>query len=218
MQTSREHICIAAAAVVTAASCLLIGLRLGRGSMTSVDAATRHGEEAGCVDFRKSARPRIKNKAYRIHQNWLTCEIVVAGNEKEYHRCVRLVSRGDNVLEIGSHQGVTTRKIATRAGSGATCIGIDMSEFVTRKANERAVLENSSAVFYHGDARDMRVVRKLVTCDLDVIFIDVSGNRGPSLLMQLVEQYVRCFNPRLIVIKSYKLENFHRVTRLSTEI
>ena len=150
------------------------------------------------------------------HHNSLPCEVVVAGNEKA-HKCGRLARRGENVL-TGSHQGVTTRKISARAGPEATCIGIDMSEFVTRKAKERAELEQSKAIHFCADARDVRVARKLVTCDVHVIFIDVSGNRGPSLLLQLMESYTRCFKPRLIVVKSFKLENFHRMTKLSTEI
>jgi SAM-dependent methyltransferase len=220
---------VTAAAAAGAASCLLLGMHLGRRSnagiatavveKTAVENAAGEKPTGGDGAGKEGGkRPRIKNKAYDIHQNWLACNVVVAGNEKEYHRCVRLVQRGENVLELGSHQGVTTRKIAARAGPAATCIGIDMSEFVTGKAKERARQEQSTAVFHHGDARDMRLARKLVPCDLQVIFIDVSGNRGPSTLMQLIESYSRCFKPRLIVVKSFKLENFHRVTKLSTEI
>ena len=206
----------ATAVVAGAASCLVLGMYLGR-RRSAVEAAEA-AREADVGEEKVSTRPRIKNKSYSVHQNWLQCSIVVAGNEKEYHRCVRLVQPGENALELGSHQGVVTRKIAARVGPSATCIGIDMSEFVVGKAIERAHKERSTAIFYHGDARDMRQARKLVTCDLQVIFIDVSGNRGPSTLMQLIESYSRCFKPRLIVVKSFKLENFHRVTKLSTEI
>ena len=207
-----------ATAAVGAASCLL-GVYLGgivsesrrKKEVEGVGGGTRSQAEA-----RRGAQISIKNKAY--HHNWLPCDVVVAGNEKQYHKCVRLVRRGENVLELGSHQGVTTRKISARAGPEATCIGIDMSEFVTRKAKERAELEQSKAIHFCADARDVRVARKLVTCDVHVIFIDVSGNRGPSLLLQLMESYTRCFKPRLIVVKSFKLENFHRMTKLSTEI
>lgn len=209
------------AAALGAASCFLLGLYIGTRFKQNEGKGSRLGDRTEIVEevnTQMSKRPRIKSKAYKIHQNWLKCDIVVAGNEKEYHRCVRLLSWGENALELGSHQGVTTRKIASTVGPSAHTVGIDMSEFSVTRARMRAQEENSTAQFFCGDARDIRFAREHVQFDVQVVFIDVSGNRHPSLLVQLIESYARCFKPRLIVVKSYKLENIIRLTKLSTEV
>lgn len=41
-----------------------------------------------------------------------------------------------------------------------------------------------------------------------VVLLDISGSRAPGLLMQVIESYDRVFQPRIFIVKSYKLFSF----------
>ena len=193
----------------------------GDGAGAGVVGCAAPGEMAGGARSDGNHAPR-QRRYQRFHSSWLRCEVVVAGNEEEYRRCVRLVSRSDNVLELGCHEGVTTRRIAKRGCK--LVVGLDTSKHNITRAKIRSKSECSSAVCEVGDASDvsnaLKLIRELGGAQnpITVVFLDVSGNRSPSFLLPLIEAYDKAIKPRLICVKSFKIENFLRKSRLSTDI
>ena len=173
-------------------------------------------EKPGKVDLKKLSK-KERRKLKKSSTEWITCDIVVAKEEAAYRRAVvENVKKTDNVLEIGFHVGVTTDIIAKHANSS---FGVDSSEFsITEAKNRFGDVENVK--FLCADASDKRAVSKYVkehqlgglnvggASTFDVVFIDVSGNRSPGYVLDLLEGYDRIFRPRMFVIKNFKLQNF----------
>ena len=158
------------------------------------------------------------SKKERREQNskstvWLTCKIIVAKKESSYRKAViDSINKQDCVLEIGCHVGVTTALVAKLAKFS---YGIDSSEYSINMAKKRHLIgkKSTNLLFFCVDAFDQRSVLKHLTgtdasVHVDVILIDISGNREPSLVLRLLESYDRIFSPRLFIIKNFKLHNF----------
>jgi len=114
-------------------------------------------------------------------------KIIVTDYVVEYRNSIPyLISPNDCVLEVGCADGVTTSKIAKFA---KCAIGIDYREHCIEKARSR----HSNIQFEHMDGFDIPSILKLAKV-FDKIYIDLSGNRSPGMVLQLVKQQVhRCF-------------------------
>lgn len=165
---------------------------------------------------------RLKKTLMHKRHNWLNCDqILVAAVEKDYRKLVNCVRPSDSCIELGCHEGVTTQLIALCGCEFV--LGVDKSAFSIARANKRLQKlrhgkESSLSIkFLEADALDIAAVRSACTPsansgnagpkEISVIFIDVSGNRAPGFVLDLLEKYDRVFRPRLFVIKSFKLEN-----------
>ena len=184
------------------------------------------------IEMKSKTSPRAKvsgalrgaklSKKERRQQNskstiWLCCKIIIAKKESCYRKSViSHVNKGDCVLEIGCHVGVTTALVAKLA---KFAYGIDSSKYSIDMAKKR-YLEgklSKNLLFFCADAFDQRLVLKHLKSTnarvhVDVILIDISGNREPGLVLQLLESYDRIFSPRLFIIKNFKLHNFVRLS------
>ena len=165
-----------------------------------------------------AGRSKKLSKKERREQNskstvWITCKIVIAKKESSYRKAViDSINEQDCVLEIGCHVGVTTALVAKIA---KLSYGIDSSEYSINMAKKRHLngKKPTNLLFFCVDAFDQRSVLKHLTgtdasVHVDVILIDISGNREPSLVLRLLESYDRIFSPRLFIIKNFKLHNF----------
>jgi hypothetical protein len=66
-------------------------------------------------------------------------------------------------------------------------------------------LTTSNTYFLQLDAFDIGALLKTKK-KFNKIFIDLSGNREPLVVMQLIESYEKVFKPDMIVVKNYKLK------------
>ena len=165
---------------------------------------------------KKSKEERRKQKT--ASTQWITCDIIVAKEEVTYRKAVvNHIKATDTVLEIGCHVGVTTALISKYSKNS---FGIDSSEFSIEEANKRFLTDGKikNLQFFCVDAVDKRAVVKFLhqsKSKVNVIFIDVSGNRDPGFVLGLLEAYDRIFQPRLFVIKNFKLQNFVEKSSIS---
>ena len=117
------------------------------------------------------------------------------------------VRPSDSVLELGCHEGVTTRLAQTLCGGAV--VGVDSSEFTIGKARARWAGEAMS--FARMDAFDAGAVRALFQRQAgagkmpSVVLIDVSGSRAAGDVCELIGKYDRACRPRVIIVKAFKL-------------
>eukprot|EP01061_Rhynchopus_euleeides_P003572 TRINITY_DN12847_c0_g1_i1.p1 TRINITY_DN12847_c0_g1~~TRINITY_DN12847_c0_g1_i1.p1 ORF type:complete len:351 (+),score=122.78 TRINITY_DN12847_c0_g1_i1:53-1054(+) len=116
-----------------------------------------------------------------------------------------VVKKGDVVLEVGCHEGVTTRRIAQEVGLEGAVYGIDTSEVCIERA-VTAYQSEENLAFSVGDAMDISSLRKLSPRPFDLIFLDISGSRDLETLIPLMESYEFALRPRLIICKSFRLK------------
>lgn len=136
--------------------------------------------------------------------------VVVTENVEDYRKAISVyLNRDDVVLELGCAQGVTTGLIGEAVRE---VIGIDKSEFQTGKAQAR----NPNVQFHNIDAYDAGAVLKLGR-RFTAIFIDVSGSRPVGDVVQLIDRYEAVFQPRVFVVKCYKLKRLMAMCRVYPE-
>jgi len=208
----------AISAVVT----LLIGILIGRcfNNNINYNNSKHHVKTQHNPVKKKKLSKKERRKQKTDSTEWITCDIIVAKEESTYRKAViNHVKETDSVLEIGCHVGVTTALISKYAKSS---FGIDSSEFSIQAAKKRFSHDEKlkNLHFFCADASDKRSVVKCLSNDkykenITVIFIDVSGNRDPGFVLNLMESYDRIFHPRLFVIKNFKLQNFVEKSSIS---
>lgn len=153
----------------------------------------------------KKRSKKDRRRAAGKSTEWIQCEVVCCKDENNYRRAIsKHVLPSDRILELGCHVGVTTNLLAA---AGKEAFGIDSSEYSITTAKQRFG-DRSNLFFFQADAIDIRNSNKLLSGPIDVVFIDLSGNREPGLILQTLEAYDRVFKPRLFVIKNFKLQNF----------
>ena len=120
-----------------------------------------------------------------------------------------VVKPGDVVLEVGCHEGITTRRIAQEVGSEGLVYGIDTSNVCIERANT-AYEALPNLHFAVADALHIPSLRKLSPDrPFEVIFLDISGSRDLETLIPLMESYEFALKPRLIVCKSFRLKRLY---------
>eukprot|EP00929_Paragymnodinium_shiwhaense_P006385 TRINITY_DN10970_c0_g1_i3.p2 TRINITY_DN10970_c0_g1~~TRINITY_DN10970_c0_g1_i3.p2 ORF type:complete len:179 (+),score=50.33 TRINITY_DN10970_c0_g1_i3:60-539(+) len=117
------------------------------------------GAEAGDEEGRAAEAPRAEkahvSKLKQRNEAWLQAEVRVASCEAGYRRLLRrLVRRGDSVLELGCHEGVTT--VLARSLCDGVVVGIDASDFSIGKAKQKYCGEKVNWAL--GDATDVSLV------------------------------------------------------------
>eukprot|EP01063_Lacrimia_lanifica_P041691 TRINITY_DN9787_c0_g1_i1.p1 TRINITY_DN9787_c0_g1~~TRINITY_DN9787_c0_g1_i1.p1 ORF type:complete len:371 (+),score=132.57 TRINITY_DN9787_c0_g1_i1:79-1113(+) len=128
-----------------------------------------------------------------------------------------IVKPGDCVLEVGCHEGVTTRRIAHQAGDSGVVIGVDTSDVCIERAN--CAYENQANLsFMVGDALNVSELNKLPPRPFDVIFLDISGSRELETLIPVMNAYENALKPRTLVVKSFKLKRLFVNCRLFEHI
>ena len=165
------------------------------------------------VNETENDKENDKDKVKKSSTDWINCNINVAKDETDYRRAIhKNLMETDKVLELGCHVGVTTDQIATKV---ALSVGVDSSSYSISEAKRRfGHVENLH--FLCLDACDksevLNSMKNIFPDDefikFDVICIDVSGNRQPGFVLDLLEGYDRIYSPRIFIIKNFKLQNF----------
>eukprot|EP01025_Chloroclados_australasicus_P037970 TRINITY_DN38849_c0_g1_i1.p2 TRINITY_DN38849_c0_g1~~TRINITY_DN38849_c0_g1_i1.p2 ORF type:complete len:151 (-),score=1.14 TRINITY_DN38849_c0_g1_i1:57-509(-) len=133
------------------------------------------------------------------HKDLSGSEVIVCEQVDDYRKAIgTYVTQEDIVLELGCAEGVTTNLIGQHCQK---VVGLDKSLFQYQRAQERFPLVR----FENIDAFDISSVLAL-GYKFNKIFIDVSGSRDISDLINLIESYEKVFQPDLFVVKSYKLK------------
>lgn len=131
-------------------------------------------------------------------------KIVAVRGVGEYRQTIpELVSRRDQVLEVGCEWGTTTHVLAQHAGS---VLGTDIS----RKCIDRARETNPGLSFELLDAFDVMAARELGT-RFTKVYMDLSGlsgYRGLLDLIALIDVYSAVIQPDTLVVKSGALKHF----------
>ena len=136
--------------------------------------------------------------------------VLIVEDVADYRAAIgEVVSEGDCVLEVGCHEGVTTRRVAQVVGEAGRVVGVDTSDICIERAKV-AYDELANLRFHVGDARDISFLRKLSPDrDYDVVFLDISGSRDLETLIPLIESYEFALKPRLVVCKSFRLKRLY---------
>merc|ERR1719223_1681609 len=132
------------------------------------------------------------------------CGMVVCEEVGEYRAAAtQLVSSQDNVLEIGCHEGATTKVIAQQT---ANLIGLDQKEMLV----QRARVHLPDVQFEVGDAFDaQRIMALAKSCNpprFHKVFIDISGSRDLSTVVRLLDMYENVLRPDQMIVKSQLLK------------
>ncbi len=115
----------------------------------------------------------------------------------------RLVRAEDVVVELGAAEGHTTRMLARRARQ---VIAVEQSgKLVALMRDGLAGVGN--VVVLQGDADDLAPVLA-VTARADLIFLDVGGASPPWYTMDLAARYARRLDPRAMIIRNTRLNEF----------
>eukprot|EP01059_Diplonema_ambulator_P000017 TRINITY_DN10006_c0_g1_i1.p1 TRINITY_DN10006_c0_g1~~TRINITY_DN10006_c0_g1_i1.p1 ORF type:complete len:329 (+),score=55.30 TRINITY_DN10006_c0_g1_i1:585-1571(+) len=135
---------------------------------------------------------------------------VIVEDVADYRAVIpEVVKEGDVVLEVGCHEGVTTRRIARAVGETGRVYGVDTSEVCIERS--KVVYQNEENLSFHvGDALDVSSLIKLAAPRrYDVVFIDISGSRDLETLLPLMEAYEAALRPRTLVVKSFRLKRLY---------
>mmetsp|Transcript_39549 Transcript_39549/g.87985 ORF Transcript_39549/g.87985 Transcript_39549/m.87985 type:complete len:186 (-) Transcript_39549:569-1126(-) len=136
--------------------------------------------------------------------------VLVTEDVLDYRKCIPLyVEHDDVVLEVGCAQGVTTGLIAEVAKQA---VGVDKSKGQAQRAQTR----NPKIAFFEVDAFDISAIIKL-GFKFTIIFIDISGNRPVGDVVSLIEKYSTVFQPRLFVVKCYRMKRLMGMCRVFPE-
>ncbi|KAJ9448437.1 hypothetical protein DIPPA_03542 [Diplonema papillatum] len=134
---------------------------------------------------------------------------IIVEDVADYRAVIPLVLQpGDCVLEVGCHEGVTTRRIAKTVGEAGTVIGVDTSEMCIEKAKV-AYNAEPNLQFHVGSAMDVSFLLKLADRRYDVVFVDISGSRDLETLIPLMESYEFALKPRHLIVKSFRLKRLY---------
>ena len=122
--------------------------------------------------------------------------------------CVR---SSDFCVEIGSDFGVTTSLISLRARK---VVGIDKSRKSVMKSKE----QYPSLEFLCCDVfREPEILSRLAGREggIDVVFIDINGNRLLPAVQSMANLVERLVGPRIIVIKSREMFKLVKARRIA---
>lgn len=140
--------------------------------------------------------------------------MLVSFTTEEYREAVvQNVERQDICLEVGCHEGLTTRIISNRCGF---VVGVDKSATVVDLARRRYPGLRFEAV----DGFDISQLRALSpTGSFSKVFVDIGGVAELSTVMSLVCLYYGTFKDALIVVKSKRITSFiHDVELFQTTV
>jgi len=148
-------------------------------------------------------RTTVRHKKNLMALNGLS-DIVVCEEVGEYREAARKLVRSDeNVLEIGCHEGATTKVIAQQT---ANLIGLDQKEMLV----QRARVHLPDVQFEVGDAFDaQRIMALAKSCNpprFHKVFIDISGSRDLSTVVRLLDMYENVLRPDQMIVKSQLLK------------
>eukprot|EP00397_Hematodinium_sp_SG-2012_P025675 GEMP01026840.1.p1 GENE.GEMP01026840.1~~GEMP01026840.1.p1 ORF type:complete len:251 (+),score=50.69 GEMP01026840.1:36-788(+) len=140
--------------------------------------------------------------------------IVVCEEVREYRAFARgTIQPTDRVLEIGCHNGGTTKVIWSRKPDAL--VAIDQKQDLVDIAKE--VMPD--VTFAVVDAFDTYALRKLAPeGGFTHIFVDISGNRELRSVVQLIDQIEAGLKPKHIIVKSQKLRRLLFRSRLWREM
>eukprot|EP01026_Neomeris_dumetosa_P046724 TRINITY_DN39870_c0_g1_i1.p3 TRINITY_DN39870_c0_g1~~TRINITY_DN39870_c0_g1_i1.p3 ORF type:complete len:155 (-),score=8.27 TRINITY_DN39870_c0_g1_i1:260-724(-) len=125
--------------------------------------------------------------------------IIVCEHVDDYRKAItQYVEQEDIIIELGCALGVTTELIARHCHY---VLGVDKSEFQYLQAKQRF----PDIDFLNIDAFDVSTILALDK-RFNKVFIDVSGSRDVSVLLDLMDSYEKVLQPDLFVVKSYKLK------------
>ena len=136
-------------------------------------------------------------------------KIYLAKDVKEYRKIAKeLVSKEDIVLEVGCGFGKTSfllSKIAKKV------VGIDKSKEAIENAKK---FEENNLKFYLMDANEVRKLLRLRE-KFSVILLDISGSARPWEVLRLSLKLIKVFEPRVLIIKNWKLRSFFERVELN---
>eukprot|EP01064_Diplonema_japonicum_P000990 TRINITY_DN10651_c0_g1_i2.p1 TRINITY_DN10651_c0_g1~~TRINITY_DN10651_c0_g1_i2.p1 ORF type:complete len:170 (+),score=33.31 TRINITY_DN10651_c0_g1_i2:57-566(+) len=134
---------------------------------------------------------------------------VIVEDVADYRAAIpQVVKEGDCVLEVGCHEGVTTRRIAKEVGPSGRVYGVDTSKVCIERS--QVVYKNEENLTFHlGSALDISFLLKLSDKRYDVIFLDISGSRDLETLIPLMESYESALKPRNLIVKSFRLKRLY---------
>ena len=137
---------------------------------------------------------------------------VVTGTTDYYRRMAKACVRSsDFCVEIGSDFGVTTSILSMRA---RRAVGIDKSTKSVKKAKE----QYPSLEFLCCDVfRNPESLTRLHEREggVDVVFIDINGNRLLPAVQNMANLVERLVGPRIIVIKSKEMYKLLKTIRIA---
>eukprot|EP01060_Flectonema_neradi_P011358 TRINITY_DN18450_c0_g1_i1.p1 TRINITY_DN18450_c0_g1~~TRINITY_DN18450_c0_g1_i1.p1 ORF type:complete len:332 (+),score=66.15 TRINITY_DN18450_c0_g1_i1:53-997(+) len=131
---------------------------------------------------------------------------VIVEDVADYRAVIpQVVKEGDCVLEVGCHEGVTTRRIAAKVGPTGHVIGVDTGAASIELA-KTGYKQYDNLEFHIGDALNISYLLKLTKRKYDLVFLDISGSRDLETLIPLMESYEFALKPRQIIVKSFRLK------------
>ena len=131
---------------------------------------------------------------------------VIVEDVADYRAIIPLVVKeGDCVLEVGCHEGVTTRRVAAKVGPTGHVVGVDTGAAAIELAKS-GYQQYDNLEFHIGDALDISFLLKLSKRKYDLVFLDISGSRDLETLIPLMESYEFALKPRQIIVKSFRLK------------
>lgn len=127
-------------------------------------------------------------------------QIVLTKGVKEYRQTIpHYVSDQDTVLEIGCAWGTTSNLLYK---SGKYVVAIDKGKSLALAKKEYPHIH-----FEQLDGFDISAVLRL-GIKFNKVYIDISGCRKITTVIEMVIKYERVFDPEVIVVKSTKLKGF----------
>jgi len=128
-------------------------------------------------------------------------DLVVCEEVREYRAFAKQnIQKTDRILEIGCHNGATTKVIWSR--NPECLVAIDQKKELVDVAREAL----PGVKFNVQDAFDTYELRKLEPeGGFTHVFVDISGNRELRSVVQLLDQVEASLRPKHIIVKSQKL-------------
>ncbi|WP_168168654.1 MULTISPECIES: SAM-dependent methyltransferase [unclassified Methanopyrus] len=146
--------------------------------------------------------------------------IALVKSVEEYRRLLgEVVEEGDTVVELGCHQGASTRVILT--GSPRRVVVVDYGKDAEEAMRE---LERShpELTFVKGDAREYdtleRVLEELGGPECDVLAVDLGGGMFPDTAFKVYYVWSVTLRPRDAVVRNAGLCEFLKLAKLQEEV
>lgn len=132
-------------------------------------------------------------------------EVVVCEEVGEYRAAAQtLVREDDDILEVGCHNGATTKVLASL--KPRRLIGLDRQADLVAAARERL----PDIQFEISDAFDAQRVMALAnegeSRRFSKIFVDISGSRDIATVVRLLDVYENTLRPDYLIVKSHALK------------
>jgi hypothetical protein len=124
----------------------------------------------------------------------------------------RTVKKGDVVLEIGPHTGLSTLGYIKKA---SLAVALDKSP-EAKECFKRIVKENKNLVFLQDDVRGFEAVKKVLrhTKRCDVLALDLGGGRYSDTVYKVWASWSGVFKPKHSVIRNRGLAEFLQRARI----